>query len=209
MIIWECAAKRWLRPENFVTSSSLLKYLFIVSLSYITLLEYKLFKGENLGLLIYLKHLNTAWHTGDIKTFVPRTKDFPGSSVVRNPPAYARDTGSILVRNSTHMVGQLSRVPQLRKPAPEAHTHEEEPPEWEAQSATLAREQPPLTTSRESLHAAPRPKRGILNIYIYLNLLVWLWTYLFKKWNREKIGFLIIMSVPMADLIAGCNRNVK
>ena len=64
-------------------------------LVYITLLEYKLLKGRNLGLLMYLKHLNSAWHIGDIKIFVSRTKDFPGGSVVRNLPACARDTGSI------------------------------------------------------------------------------------------------------------------
>ena len=130
-------------------------------LVYITLLEYKLFKGRNLGLLIYLKHLNSAWHTGDIKTFVPRTKDFPGGSVVRNPPAYARDTGSIPGQeDSTYGRATKPAYHNCGNLHPGAHTPRGGATRVRSPSTTLAREQPLLTTSRESLHAAPKTQRS-------------------------------------------------
>ena len=46
------------------------------------------------------------------------TRDFPGGPVVKNPPANARDAGSIPGRGTKipHAVGQLSPTTQPEKP---------------------------------------------------------------------------------------------
>ena len=71
-------------------------------------------------------------------------QDFPGGSVVKNPPANAGDTGSSPRPGRSHMPwSNKAHAPQLRSPcatATEAHApracalQQEKPPQWEARA---------------------------------------------------------------------------
>ena len=87
--------------------------------------------------------------------------EFPGGSVVRNPPAYARDTGSIPGQeDSTYGRATKPAYHNCGNLHPGAHTPRGGATRVRSPSTTLAREQPLLTTSRESLHAAPKTQRS-------------------------------------------------
>ena len=93
---------------------------------------------------------------------------FPGGAVVKNPPANAGDTGSSPGPGRSHMPRSNSarapqllslhsgaRVPQLLEPVLcNKRSHHNEKP------AHRSEEEPPLTATRESPHAATETQRG-------------------------------------------------
>ena len=88
-------------------------------------------------------------------------QDFPGGAAVKNPPANAGDTGSSPGSGRSHMPqSNWARVPQLLKPEclepvlRNKRSHCSEKPTHQNE------EQPPLTATRESLHAATKTQRS-------------------------------------------------
>ena len=88
-------------------------------------------------------------------------RDFPGGTVVKNPPAIAGDTGSIPGLGRSHMPwSNLAHVPQLLKPVrlePVLHnkrSHCNEKP------AHCNKEYPSLAATRESPRAATKTHRS-------------------------------------------------
>ena len=112
------------------------------------------------------KSTNVIHHINKLKN-----KDFPGGTVVKNPPANAGDMGSISSSGRSHMprsnkphVPQLlslrsrARMPQLLKPEhlePALHNKRSHCNEKPTHSNG---EQPPLAATRERSRAATQPK---------------------------------------------------
>ena len=93
----------------------------------------------------------------------PTCWDFPGGTVVKNPPANAGDTGSSPGPGRSHMPRSYwARVPQLLSPCAtttEAHAPRARAPQREAttmRSPHTATKSSPLAATRESLRAATK-----------------------------------------------------
>ena len=150
-----------------------------------------------------MKNPNQAWVT------CPRTENwlisgrgFPGGSVVKNPPAKARDTGLGPDQGRSHMPkSNQTRAPRLwtlysgaRKPRrpkpmrPRARARQQEkPPQWSPGGSTGQR--PPLSTVEKSLHGNEDPAQPWINKYFIL---------------RKKKSWTIPCSLLLRDLYCWC-----